>query len=48
MHTATHKYDAMRENTHEKAKFEKFKCMCVKQLPQLLETPQFLDTKFSH
>ena len=41
MHTVTHKCDAMRANTREKPKFEKFKCMCVKQFPQLLETPRF-------
>ena len=41
MHTTTHKYAAMSVNTHEKPKFEKFKCMCVKQFPQLLETLSF-------
>ena len=41
MHTTSHKCDAMRVNTCEKPKFEKFKCMCVKQFPQLLKTPSF-------
>ena len=44
MHTVT-QCDAMSVNACEKPKFEKFKCMCVKQFPQLLRTLSFLDTK---
>ena len=28
-------------DTHEETQIEKFKCMCVKQFPQLLETLSF-------